>query len=299
MLKFDLENRVVKTTSKSLQTTGASALAYDDHDLQPSGSTAFTLVELLVTIAIIGILAALLMTGLSSAKLRAQQIHCSNNVRQLGIIGLMYSGDNGKHPDYLDANFPGGGAWMGILAVTVSAKGIAICPCAPLRDPVPASGNGQGTADKAWVRWTSDNRTRFVGSYGFNSWLYTRPATWNPRKQPFLFKGEVNIQRPSGTPIFADENWVDSDPSENDPPCRDLYAGSPLTTWADNMGRFTIARHGGVRPSSAPRNLPPGSKLPGAINMGLADGHSQLVPLERLWTFDWHRDWQVPAARPP
>lgn len=65
------------------------------------------------------------------------------------------------------------------------------------------------------------------------------------------------------------------------------------------MSRYTIARHGGMRPASAPRSLVSGDKLPGAINIGMADGHAQLVPLERLWTLYWHLDWVVPAARPP
>ena len=43
----------------------------------------FTLVELLMVVAIIVILSALLFTGVSSAKAKARQIQCVNNVRQL------------------------------------------------------------------------------------------------------------------------------------------------------------------------------------------------------------------------
>jgi hypothetical protein len=66
----------------------------------------------------------------------------------------------------------------------------------------------------------------------------------------------------------------------------------------NGMGRCTIARHGGSRPSSAPRKLAPGEKMPGAILVGMADGHSCLVKLEDLWSYSWQVDWQTPAARP-
>jgi prepilin-type N-terminal cleavage/methylation domain-containing protein/prepilin-type processing-associated H-X9-DG protein len=45
----------------------------------------FTLVELLAVVAIVGILAALLLTTLSSAKAKAEGINCVNNLHQLGI----------------------------------------------------------------------------------------------------------------------------------------------------------------------------------------------------------------------
>jgi prepilin-type N-terminal cleavage/methylation domain-containing protein len=262
--------------------------------------SAFTLLELLVVIAVIAILAALLLSALSGARLRAQQIKCLSNVKQLTLAGFMYSNDNGKYPAYRDPNYLGGGAWMGTLALLGKEKGVGICPAAPLRNPPPPSGNGQGEADKAWVRWTADGRTMLFGSYAYNGWLYSDmqfPDPDDPRHK-LLFATETSIQKPAQTPVFLDANWVDLWPLETDPPCRDLYAGRSFTESNDDMARCTIARHGGRSPARAPRKVAPGQKLPGAINMGLADGHAELAKLENLWNYYWHRDWTPPATRP-
>jgi prepilin-type N-terminal cleavage/methylation domain-containing protein/prepilin-type processing-associated H-X9-DG protein len=58
------------------------------------GDCAFTLVELLVVIAMIGVLSALLLPALGRARARAQGIACLNNTRQLGLAWLLYADDH-------------------------------------------------------------------------------------------------------------------------------------------------------------------------------------------------------------
>jgi prepilin-type N-terminal cleavage/methylation domain-containing protein len=59
-----------------------------------SGSTGFTLVELLVTVAIIGILASLLFPQVGKVMDRAAMAQSTNNLRQIGIAISGYVADN-------------------------------------------------------------------------------------------------------------------------------------------------------------------------------------------------------------
>jgi prepilin-type N-terminal cleavage/methylation domain-containing protein/prepilin-type processing-associated H-X9-DG protein len=63
--------------------------------IKSSGETgAFTLVELLVVVAIISMLAALLLPALSRARETAWQAVCINNLRQTAIVTLLYTKDH-------------------------------------------------------------------------------------------------------------------------------------------------------------------------------------------------------------
>jgi prepilin-type N-terminal cleavage/methylation domain-containing protein len=68
----------------------------------------FTLIELLVVIAIIALLLAVIMPALGKAKLVAQRIICSNNLKQQSVGIILYSND---HDSYVPNNDMIGWLW--------------------------------------------------------------------------------------------------------------------------------------------------------------------------------------------
>ncbi len=56
--------------------------------------SAFTLIEMMVVVAIILILAAMLLPALSRAKDQANRVTCINNIRQLNVSAQMYADEN-------------------------------------------------------------------------------------------------------------------------------------------------------------------------------------------------------------
>jgi prepilin-type N-terminal cleavage/methylation domain-containing protein len=69
---------------------------------------AFTLLELMVVIALLAILVALMPCSASSSKTRAQRINCVNNLKQVGLSFRLWAGDNGdKYPMAVSTNVGG------------------------------------------------------------------------------------------------------------------------------------------------------------------------------------------------
>ena len=94
--------------------------------LNPAGDlnrVAFTLIELLVVIAVIAILAAMLLPGLSRAKLTGQRVACLDNLRQMAISRRIYTDDNQGNLILAVANEDSVDT-----AVQTGNAGVLICP---------------------------------------------------------------------------------------------------------------------------------------------------------------------------
>jgi prepilin-type N-terminal cleavage/methylation domain-containing protein/prepilin-type processing-associated H-X9-DG protein len=63
---------------------------------------AFTLVELLVVIGIIGVLLALLLPAVNSARESGRRLHCKNNLKQLALALHNYNSANRRLPGFIN-----------------------------------------------------------------------------------------------------------------------------------------------------------------------------------------------------
>jgi len=249
---------------------------------------------------VIAILAALLLPALSKAKIKAQQAKCLSNVRQITAAGLMYMNDTGQNLPWYQPDMPDYRPtcpithWMGTLSGYGVADQLLLCPSTHAQSPLQHQ-NIPGAADTAWD-YGLNATVPLSGSYGLNNWLCSfAPSLVSDDRTPhfpaYRFSRPAAIRVPSHTPLFLDAIWVEVQPVETDPPGMDLYSVAVTNT---GMQRCTILRHGGkIAKESCPFNGQ-NQALPGAINIGLADGHAELAPLRNLWNYYWHLNWQPP-----
>lgn len=136
---------------------------------------AFTLIELIVVIAIICILTSLLLPSMSKVRALGRSVKCLSNVRQLGSAFQMYCDDNN---DMMPANGPSP-YWFNALNFYIRNWQIFQCP-----------------EDKSFRGMTVDP---FNASYGYN---YTGLG-WDNTVTTHLWR-RTEVARPTETVIVLD-----------------------------------------------------------------------------------------------
>ena len=181
------------------------------------GGAGFSLIEILVVIAIVAMLASLLLPALSSAKAKGKRIACGNHLHQLALASQMYSADNdGK----LAENRPLTGqaallttnAW--ITGNMQSAKDATNVNLVRLGKLFPYA--NQAEVYRCPADQTMTNGVLRVRSYSMNSWMGSRymeqQADLTQRGyRTFVKDAELAAAGPSRLWMFADEHQATLD----------------------------------------------------------------------------------------
>jgi len=226
---------------------------------------AFTLVELLTVIAVVGILASLIIVGVGEVRFAAQKQQSASNIRQLAAANLAYAADHGNFSPNADARdivhwhgkrvggeFDGSG---GYLSDYLEGNAVRVCP---IFEGMLEDSEGQ-------------DFDLGTGGYGYNATYYGgRPDLWDmeaspdaPRGSfvPWTSRGNIpaRITDPTNTVMFTSAAIVrgggvvetgNSVPYRHlqngslgqraTPTCHFRFRGEALVAWGDGHVSFEL-----------------------------------------------------------
>lgn len=179
---------------------------------------AFTLVELLIVIAIIAILAALSFPVFSAAEAKVRETACLNNLKQLEACSLVYMDDNGSK--FVDntplAYLPPGASnnWvLGDMTITTQATNTMLLRYGELFPYTTQIALYHCPGDRSQVQGTPRVRSYSMNCWMGSSYMTTGFGTTNavapePGYRTFVTGSQMAILGTSSLWTIADENEV-------------------------------------------------------------------------------------------
>ncbi|MGD0597018.1 MAG: prepilin-type N-terminal cleavage/methylation domain-containing protein [Sedimentisphaerales bacterium] len=245
----------------------------------------FTLVELLVVIAVIALLMAILLPALNKARDQANTVKCASNLRQFGLMFEMYTQ---SHNESMPGGWNSGAMWMVDLMPYYQGVGdIRLCPKA-IKLLSKSSDAFTAGVFTAWGKYGEGSWAGYVpvwaqkgmyGSYGINGWAHNppdiglplgNPDTYNidPLNRPKYWRSMLNVKHSADVPLMADSMWDGTEPTvDNSPPSSEGLQTNP-------MSEFCLPRHNRK------------------TNMLFMDKSVRKIGLRSLWSLTWNRQWR-------